>query len=79
MAATAEEAFVGADCVVFQTNNRQFEGLDLASLALTMARGGVVCDLWNQFDIATINLPNNVRYFGLGSFALLKTQTLVDA
>ncbi len=79
VAATAEEAFVGADCVVFQTNNRQFEGLDLASLALTMARGGVVCDLWNQFDIATINLPNNVRYFGLGSFALLKTQTLVDA
>ncbi len=73
-AATAEEAFAGADCVIFQTNHQQFETLDLAHLALTMAAGGIVCDLWNQFDLAQINLPNNVRYYGLGSLSLLKRQ-----
>jgi nucleotide sugar dehydrogenase len=70
-AETAAEAFEGADCVVFQNNNASFELLDLAALAAGMRPGAVIYDLWNQFEVETLNLGGRVKYFGFGSRVLL--------
>jgi UDP-N-acetyl-D-mannosaminuronic acid dehydrogenase len=74
-ARSIEEAFAGADLVVFQNNNPRFERLSLFKLAATMAPGGLIYDMWNQFDPDQLILPHGIRYAGLGSWVLLQRST----
>lgn len=63
----AERLFSGAQAVLFQNNNPQFQRLDLNHLSTTMAPGAVIYDLWNQFEPSELVLASGVRYCGLGS------------
>jgi UDP-N-acetyl-D-mannosaminuronic acid dehydrogenase len=70
-AEAADDAFQDADGVIFQNNNARFEHLDLAILSELMRPDAVIYDLWNQFDIDTLTLRSDVRYFGLGTRTLV--------
>lgn len=70
-AGTAGEAALGADIIVFQNNNAKFQSVDFWSLSLEMSAGGLIYDMWNQFDSESVYCQNNVRYLALGDAALL--------
>jgi UDP-N-acetyl-D-mannosaminuronic acid dehydrogenase len=59
--------FTGADLVVIANNHPSFRAMDLATLAQTMNRPGLVYDFWNQFDDIVEAMPEAVAYVGLGS------------
>jgi nucleotide sugar dehydrogenase len=64
---TPEEAFEGANFVVYQNNNAKFEKLDLGRLSTLMDRGALIYDLWSQYDPETIKLRDDISYFGWGT------------
>lgn len=71
-AATAAEAFEGADAVIFQNNNERFGLLDLASLSRKMLPSAIIYDLWNQFEAEILSLRDDVDYFGFGTKLLAR-------
>lgn len=56
-----------ANVVIFQNNNLDFQKLDMSGLFKSMSNGGLVYDLWNQFDTAALVGQNGVRYVAFGS------------
>lgn len=69
--ASVDEAVDGADCVIFQNNNARLADLDLHQLSGLMQAGGLIYDMWNQFDQDIIRLSNDVRYAAYGSLCHL--------
>jgi hypothetical protein len=70
-AATVSEAFDNASIVIFQNNNLKFESLPLDLMSAKMTPGGLIYDMWNQFDVEILHLENDVKYAGLGTWALM--------
>jgi UDP-glucose 6-dehydrogenase len=60
------EAFAGSHLVIIANNHPCFERMPLSALAETMARPAVIFDFWNNFGAATVELPQNVVYTGVG-------------
>lgn len=77
--ATVEEAFTGADAIVFQSNNPRFERLDMSALSAKLQPDAVIYDLWNQFDVEVLELRPDVTYFGLGSRVLAQRKLKLPA
>jgi UDP-N-acetyl-D-mannosaminuronic acid dehydrogenase len=40
--------------------------MPLSALADSMARPGVIFDFWNNFSAASVELPDDIIYTGLG-------------
>lgn len=66
IASDFDSAFEQADLVIFQNNNAKFGLLDLNSFSKLMREGGLIYDLWAQFDISSLELAKGVAYTGLG-------------
>jgi UDP-N-acetyl-D-mannosaminuronate dehydrogenase len=60
-------AFDGADIVMMLNNHTTFQQLDLAALAASMRRPGIVYDLWNMHDDVVASMPEGVVALALGS------------
>lgn len=71
-AASLEAAIEGADLVVIANNHPLFAAMPIETLAETMARPGLIYDFWNNFDLATIDLPDGVHYMALGGAGLFR-------
>jgi UDP-N-acetyl-D-mannosaminuronic acid dehydrogenase len=59
----------GADIVIFQNNNMQFQQLDFWALSSRMRHDGVIYDMWNQFNRAPTQCSNNVQFIALGGLS----------
>jgi nucleotide sugar dehydrogenase len=67
-----EAAFQQVDGLIFQNNNQKYAFLDMGKLSALMAPGGIIYDLWNQFDPEVLPLREDVVYFGLGTRVQLR-------
>lgn len=59
-------ALNGAHLVIIANNHPCFQEVLLDEWAETLARPGIVYDLWNHFSARTLDLPEGMRYLGLG-------------
>jgi len=66
-APTLQAAFAGADLVMILNNHHSFQQMDLAALAASMRRPGIVYDLWNLHDDAADSMPEGVVALALGA------------
>ena len=64
---TLPAAFDGADIVMMLTNHSTFQQMDIAALAASMRRPGIVYDLWNMHDDVAASMPEGVVALALGS------------
>jgi UDP-N-acetyl-D-mannosaminuronic acid dehydrogenase len=64
---TLTAAFDGADLVMLLNNHTAFQQMDVAALATTMRRPGIVYDLWNMHDDVAASMPEGVVALALGS------------
>ena len=60
-------AFVDADIVMLLNNHTAFQQMDVAALATSMRRPGIVYDLWNMHDDVAASMPEGVIALALGS------------
>ncbi|MBI1776634.1 MAG: nucleotide sugar dehydrogenase [Proteobacteria bacterium] len=68
--ASIEAALSGAHLAVILNNHRSFGQMPIETLAEVMAAPAVVYDLWNNFDPASLMLPEGRYYMALGSHGL---------
>jgi UDP-N-acetyl-D-mannosaminuronic acid dehydrogenase len=66
-AASLPAAFEGADLVMMLNNHTAFQQMDIAALAASMRRPGIVYDLWNMHDDVAASMPEGVMALALGS------------
>lgn len=62
-----EEVMDGAHLVIIANNHRIFAEMPIESLAVRLARPGLIYDFWNNFDARDLHLPEGVGYMALGS------------
>ena len=65
--ATLPAAFEGADMVLMLNNHAALQQMDIAALAASMRRPGIVYDLWNMHDDVAASMPDGVVALTLGS------------
>jgi len=65
--ASLATAFEGADIVMMLNNHSAFQQMDVAALAGSMRRPGIVYDLWNMHDDVAASMPEGVVALALGS------------
>ncbi|MBX9743842.1 MAG: hypothetical protein K2X08_01375, partial [Chlamydiales bacterium] len=68
-----EEAFSGANLVCILNNHPLFSQMPLETLALQMARPGVIYDFWNNYEQEMLCLPTGLHYIALGSHKFAKS------
>ncbi|MDP1608997.1 MAG: nucleotide sugar dehydrogenase [Chlamydiales bacterium] len=68
-----EEAFQGAHLVCILNNHALFSQMPLETLALQMARPGVIYDFWNNYEREMLCLPADLHYIALGSHKFAKS------
>jgi UDP-N-acetyl-D-mannosaminuronic acid dehydrogenase len=66
-ARSLEEAAKDADLIIFQNNNEKFQRIEFESLSAVMKTGGIIYDLWDQFDPSSVICSNDVRYAAFGA------------
>ena len=62
-----DEAFNEADLVLFLNNHSCFTDLPLHELSNIMCHGGIIYDLWSNYDPKVLDLKREVRYLAFGS------------
>ena len=62
-----EEAFEGSQLVLIANNNAKYQWIDIDKLCASMAKPGLVFDIWSVLQTNQGQVQEGVRYTRLGS------------